>query len=146
MPDPLFQYYLNQNIYDNSATKFILWEYEKYKDPSFDNCNTSIYADCQKEHIFAQNPKPTFPSYGFNTEEEYFANIHRLGNLCLLEEMFNKQCKNKLPNQKVQYYQQSAIPRTKQLGYQVSNREFSKNDIDNITKDIIRFCLNRWKL
>ena len=32
MPDPLFLHYLNQKIYDNPATKFILWEYEKHKD------------------------------------------------------------------------------------------------------------------
>lgn len=100
MPDPLFQHYLNQNIYENPATKFILWEHEKYNDSSFNDYDSCTYVDCQKEHIFAQNPKPTFPSYGFEIEEEYFANIDRLGNLCLLEEKLNKQCRNKLPDQK----------------------------------------------
>ena len=36
---------------------------------------------------------------------EYFANIDRLGNLVLLEAKLNKQCQNKLINQKAQYYQ-----------------------------------------
>jgi len=146
MPDPLFQHYLNQNIYDNPATKFILWEYEKYRNPSFNDCDSFTYVNCQKEHIFAQNPKPTFPSYGFDTEEEYFANIDRLGNLCLLEEKLNKQCQNKLPDQKKQYYQQSGIPRTKQLGFKIDNSGFNRSDIDIITKDIINFCLKRWKV
>jgi len=146
MPDSLFQHYLNQNIYDNPATKFILWEYEKYRNPSFNDCTSSTYADCQKEHIFAQNPKPTFPSYGFSTEEDYFANIDRLGNLCLIEERLNKQCQNKLPDQKKQYYQQSQIPGTRQLGFDIDNSGFTKEDIDTITKDILSFCLERWKI
>ncbi|MDI3497040.1 DUF262 domain-containing protein [Archaeoglobus sp.] len=146
MPDPLFQHYLNQGIYDNPATKYILWEYEKYEDPSFDDCDYELYMDCQKEHIFAKNPKPTFPSYGFSDEEEYFANIDKLGNLCLLEEKMNKQCQNKLINQKTQYYQQSKIRRTKQLGFDIENKGFSKSDINKITKDIIEFSLNRWRV
>ena len=146
MPDPLFQHYLNQNIYDNPATKFILWEFEKYKDQSFDDCNALVYIDCQKEHIFAQKPKPTFPSYGFSDENEYFANIDRLGNLCLLEKNLNKQCQNKLPDQKKKYYQQSKIPRTHQLGFIIDNKGFNKSDIDNITKDIIDFCFKRWSI
>ncbi len=146
MPDPLFQHYLNQSIYDNPAAKFILWEYEKHKNPNFDECNYDLYMDCQKEHIFAQNPKPTFPSYGFSDEEEYFANIDRLGNLCLLEEKLNKQCQNKLPDQKKQYYQQSKIERTKQLGFYIDNKGFNKSDIDIITEEIKNFCLVRWKV
>jgi len=146
VPDPLFQHYLNQNIYDNPATKFILWEYEKHKDPGFDDCKYDLYMDCQKEHIFAQNPKPTFPSYGFSNEEKYFDNIDRLGNLCLLETKLNKQCQNKLINQKVQYYQQSVINRTKQLGFDIYNKGFNKSEIDKITQDIIDFCLKRWKV
>ena len=144
MPDPLFQHYLNQSLYDNPATKFILWEYEKHIDPSFDDYDSALYMDCQKEHIFPQNPRPPFPSYNFADEEEYFANIDRLGNLCLLEKKLNKQCQNKLPDQKKKYYQCSNVSRTKKLGFDIDNNGFTKNDIDNITKDIISFCLKRW--
>ena len=100
----------------------------------------------KKEHIFAQNPKPTFPSYGFSNEEEYFANIDRLGNLCLLEANLNKQSQNKLINQKKQYYQKSNIKLTKQLGFDIDNKEFNKSDIDMRTQDIINFCLIRWQV
>ena len=145
MPDTLFQHYLNQSIYENPATKYILWEYEKYKNPSFNDCDDNLYRKCQKEHIFSQTPRPTFPSYGFNTEEEYFANIDRLGNLCLLEKELNERCKNMPPEQKRTYYQQSNIPRTRQLGYEIDNRGFKKEDIDRITEDIVQFCLKRWR-
>ncbi len=144
MPDPLFQHCLNQSIYENPATKFILWEYEK--NSTFNDCNYQLYMDCQKEHIFAKNPKPTFPSYGFSNEEEYFANINRLGNLCLLETKLNKQCQNKLINQKKRYYQQSKIKRTKQLGFDIDNKGFNKSEIDRITQEIIDFCLARWRV
>ena len=70
----------------------------------------------------------------------------RLGNLCLLETKLNKQCQNKLINQKVQYYQQSVINRTKQLGFDIYNKGFNKSEIDKITQDIIDFCLKRWKV
>jgi len=146
MPDTLFQHYLNQTIYDNPATKFILWEYEKYENSLFEDCNSELYKNCQKEHIFAQNPRPVFPAYGFNDEEEYFANIDRLGNLCLLEEPLNNACQNNLPEQKAQDYQRSNILRTKQLGYDIENRGFNKNNIDQITSDIIDFCLRRWNI
>ena len=146
MPDTLFQHYLNETIYDNRATKFILWEYEKYKNSLFEDYNSELYENFQKEHIFAQNPRPVFPAYGFNDVEEYFANIDRLGNLCLLEETLNKQCQNKLPEQKKGYYQRSRIVITKQLGYEIANNGFNKKHIVQRTKDIIRFCLKRWKI
>jgi len=146
MPDTLFQHYLNQTIYDNRATKFILWEYEKYKNSLFEDYNSELYENFQKEHIFTQNPRPVFPAYGFNDVEEYFANIDRLGNLCLLEETLNKQCQNKLPGQKKEYYQGSRIVRTKQLGYEIANNGFNKNDIVQRTNEIICFCLKRWKI
>jgi len=144
MPDDLFKHYLSQSIYDNPATKFILWEYQKRLDENFNDCDSNLYNDCQKEHVLAQNPKTAFPAYGFSDQEEYVANINRLGNLCLLEQKLNKQCQNQLPEQKKKYYQQSQIPGTKKLGF--SDVPFDKADIDKITQDIINFCLKRWKI
>ncbi|WP_456437792.1 DUF262 domain-containing protein [Desulfurobacterium sp.] len=146
MPEALFQHFLNQNIYDNPATKFILWEYEKHLNPDFNDCDENLYFEYQKEHILARNPRPTFPALGFSNEEEYFASIDKLGNLCLLEAKLNKQCQNKLPDQKKQYYRQSKLERTKQLGFYIDNKGFSKEDIDMATEDIVNFCLERWNV
>ncbi|MCR4424460.1 MAG: DUF262 domain-containing protein [candidate division WOR-3 bacterium] len=146
MPDTLFQHTLNQPIYNNPATKFILWEYEKHRNSSFNDCDSSLYKDCQIEHIFAQNPRFAFPAYEFNNEGEYLENIHRLGNLCLLESNLNALCQDNLPEQKARYYQRSNIPRTRDMGCDISNRRFDRNKIDQITEDIIKFCLDRWRL
>ncbi len=146
MNDLTFQLYLNGNLYKNPATKYILWEYEKYLNSSFDDCNYNLYKTCQIEHIFPENPTLCFPAYGFNNEEEYKANIHRLGNLCLLEANLNSLCGNRPPINKVQYYQRSNVPRTRQLGYNISNNGFNKEDIEKLTKEIIDFCLKRWEV
>jgi len=146
MDDPTFQHYLNGSLYKNPAAKYILWEYEKYLDSSFNDCNYSLYKICQVEHIFPEEPTLKFPAYQFNDEREYIGNIHRLGNLCLLEENINKKIQNKIPQNKIQGYQKSAISRTRQLGYYIDNNGFDKEDINRITKEIIDFCLKRWKI
>mgnify|MGYP000262271778 CR=1 FL=1 len=146
MDDVEFHHYLNGNLYGNPAVKYILWEYEKYLDSSFDDCNYEIYKICQIEHIFPKEPTLSFPAYQFNDERDYVANIHRLGNLCLLEEKINKGIQNEIPQNKSKEYQQSAISRTKQLGYDISNKGFYKGNIDKITDEIIDFCLKRWSI
>lgn len=146
MDDPTFQHYLNGSLYKNPAVKYILWEYEKHLNSSFDDCNYTLYKTCQVEHIFPEEPTFSFPAFQFDDEREYVANIHRLGNLCLLEEKINKRIQNKTPQGKTHDYQQSAIPRTKQLGYDISNKGFDKRNIEEITKEIIDFCLKRWSI
>jgi hypothetical protein len=145
MDDNEFQHHLNLSMYRNEATKYILWEYEKLNDPSFKSDDFDLYKDAQVEHIFAETPTINFPGSGFQDERMYDENIHRLGNLLLLEERLNKSVQNKVPVDKAPYYQQSEVTRTKKLGFVISNRGFTKSDIDSTTKDIIAFCVNRWK-
>jgi len=146
MDDAEFQHSLNKNLHGNPAVKYILWEYEKHLDSSFDDCDYELYRMCQIEHIFPEKHTLRFPAYQFSDERDYVANIHRLGNLCLLEEKINKRIQNKIPQNKSKDYQQSAIPRTKQLGYNISNNGFYKGNIDKITNEIIDFCLKRWNI
>ncbi|MCD6255698.1 MAG: HNH endonuclease [Deltaproteobacteria bacterium] len=147
MDDAEFQHSLNKNLHGNPAVKYILWEYEKHLDSSFDDCDYELYRMCQIEHIFPEKHTLRFPAYQFSDERDYVANIHRLGNLCLLEEKINKRIQNKIPQNKSKDYQQSAIPRTKQLGYNISNKGFYKGkNIDKITNEIIDFCLKRWNI
>jgi hypothetical protein len=150
MDDDLLRHRLiNERMYKNPATKYILWEYEKYLDSSFDDCNSHLYKICQVEHIFPQTPTFDFPAYGFNSREDYDANIHRLGNLCLLEESLQKHCGNKLPQAKAQNcYPQSNVPRTRNRlsAYININNRFTKEDIDELSEEIADFCLKRWKV
>lgn len=146
MPDPEFQHYLNGGLYKNPGTKYILWEYEKYLEPETNECDAELYKKCQVEHILPQRPTFAFPGYGFESEEDYISYVNKLGNLCLLEETLNKKCQNKVPEQKKEYYQESHLPRTKDLAYKIGISGFKKDDIERTTKDIIEFCLKRWSI
>ena len=146
MPDPMFQHSLGESLYDNPATKYILWEYESAINPSFNTCDQTLFLNCQKEHVFAQTPKPSFPGFGFKDEVEYFEKINKIGNICLLESTLNKQCQNKLPPDKAKFYQRSNILSTKKLGFDIPLKGFNKNDVIKRTLDIIKFALTRWKV
>lgn len=146
MDNPQFQHCLNGSLYGNPAVKYILWEYEKHLRNSFNDCDYATYKDCQIEHIFPESPTFNFPAYGFTDEGDYVANIHRLGNLCLLKGQTNKSIQNKIPQSKSQAYQQSTIPRTQQLGWDIGSKGFFKKDIDKKTDDIVGFCLSRWRI
>jgi len=147
MSDTEFRNYLNGNMYGNEATKYILWEYEKSQEPSFDDCNYDTYKILQKEHIYAPGLWNTLnlKALGFKDSMEYLQDANRFGNLCLLEEGINKRIWNKIPKIKSTDYQQSGVPGTKKLGYHISNQDFTKSDIDHRTEQIMNFCMSRWK-
>lgn len=147
MPDTEFRNHLNGNMYNNEATKYILWEFEKSQNPLFNDCDYNLYTILQKEHIFSPQIWETLnlQALGFKDAMEYLWSCNRLGNLTLLEEKINKRIWNKLPQIKASEYQQSSVPGTKRLGYQISNQGFTKADIDRRTTQIIDFCVSRWK-
>jgi len=147
MSDTEFRNYLNGSMYGNEATKYILWEYEKSQDLSFNDCDYDAYKILQKEHILAPGlwTDLNLAALGFQDSMEYLLNANRLGNLCLLEEKINKRIWNKVPKIKSNDYQQSNVPGTKRLGYHISNQDFTKSDIDQRTEQIINFCMNRWR-
>jgi hypothetical protein len=146
MRDTELQTYLNRDMYGNPAVKYILWEFEKYQKPSFNDLDFDLYKNVQIEHIFPEEPTFSFPAYEFQDESEYINNIHRLGNLTLLEESINKRIGNKIPLDKASEYQTSNVPGTKKLGFNISNCGFNKNSIEERTKELVNFCLQRWKL
>jgi len=146
MWDTEFQWYLNADIYGNPAVKYILWEIEKHQASSFDEWNFDLYRNVQVEHIFPGEPTFGFPAYGFQDEVEYRNNINKSGNLTLLEELINKRIGNKIPQDKASDYQKSNITGTKRLGFDISNRGFNKDNIEARTKQLVNFCLWRWKL
>jgi len=147
MSDAELRNFLNGSMYGNEATKYILWEYEKSQDSSFDDCDYDFYKILQKEHILAPDLWTTLnlSALGFKDAMEYLLNANRLGNLCLLEEKINKRIWNKIPKIKSNDYEQSGVPGTKKLGYHISNQDFIKNDIDKRTIQVIDFCVSRWK-
>jgi len=150
MPDTEFRRYLNGYMYGNEATDYILWEYEKSQNPTFNERNYGLFKILQKEHIFQPELHTTLnvQAYGFKDNFDYYTNVHRLGNLCLLEGRINKKLGRMgliPPERKATEYQQSSVPTTKQLGHRLNNRNFTKNDIDIRTNQIMDFCANRWR-
>jgi hypothetical protein len=147
MPEAEFRTFLKGSMYSNEATKYILWEYEKNQDTSFNDSDYAFYKTLQKEHILSPNLWNTLNllALGFKDSMDFFAFVYTLGNLLLLEEKINKRIGDKVPRSKSSEYQTSAVPSTRKLGYHLSNNDFTKNDIDDRTKLIIDFCVNRWK-
>jgi len=146
MWDTEFQTYLNGNMYGNPAVKYILWEFEKRQADSFDEWNFGLYRDVQIEHVFPGEPTLSFPAYEFQDEVKYRNNMNRLGNLTLLEELINKRIGNKIPQDKAPDYQKSNMPGTRKLGFDISNHGFNKDTIEERTKQLVDFCLQRWEL
>lgn len=144
MPDAQFGGSLSQSLYGNPAVKYILWQYEKDQDPSFDDANAVLYRDLEIDHVFPQTPTFNFPAHSFDDGSSYFLSIDKLGNLTLLEKGLNGSAYQKMPEKKPAYYQQSKVAGTKKLGFFIDNRGFTKEDIDARNKAIIDFCIRRW--
>jgi hypothetical protein len=143
--DAEFQAALERDMYPNPATKYILWEYGCSQVQMAER-DHRFYNTLQKEHVFAQDTTKGFPSSGFLDAVEYEGNIDRLGNLLLLEGDINDRIKNKTPENKVHFYEDSRFPETKQKGYEISTGGFFKSSIDRRTAEIAKFCLSRWRL
>lgn len=56
-------------------------------------CNSNLYEKLTIEHIFPKDPTFYFPSHKFQNKQEYLSNLHKIGNLILLEEKINKRIK-----------------------------------------------------
>lgn len=144
MWDDNFRSYLTQPLYGNPATKYILWEFEKSQDPSFNDCDYRFYKDLQIDHVLPQTPTFSFPAYDFEDMFKYYSEVDKIGNLTLLEEKINKKIRNKPPQSKINEYLSSNVPETKRLGSHISNAGFNKKDIADRMKKIIDFCTKRW--
>ena len=144
MPDSEFQAYLSRWISNNPAVKYILWEFEKQKNPVFNDCDFDFYEKLQVEHVFPVTLSFSLPAYGFDGDNEYWENIYKLGNLILLEKNINIRVSNKAIMEKSRDYLDSNIPSTKELGFKISNYGLFKNDVSNKTSEITNFCLSKW--
>lgn len=149
MSDSEFQFSLDGIMYYNPATKYILWEFEKHKNSSFDDCNYDLYKKVEREHVFSRNISFKFPAHGFSDEADYINNINRLGNLILLERNINRsiaRLQPPVPSNKASHYQKSQLSEPKRIGSQISNYGFKKGDIDTRTREIAEFCKQRWRI
>lgn len=128
--------YLGANVYQNGAVKYILSEY------SNDNQNLDSYRDWQVEHIFSSDPNFEPTSYGFAEDYDYEKN--RLGNLGVLEAGINKGIGNSAPINKVDGYLKSRVSDTRNLGGEIQQGNFTKDNVDKRRERIIEFCITRF--
>jgi len=136
MNDHSFRKYLDVDIYRNHAVKYILSEY------SNDNPDIDTYMNLTIEHIFSEDPNYKPSSYGFDEDYEYEKN--RLGNLTLLEQELNKG--NDSPKNKVPSYLKSIVSDTQNIAGEIQKGKFSKDNVDTRRKDIINYCVKRFKI
>lgn len=130
--------YLDGALYGNGAVKYILSEYSK---GSYD---VETYKSFQIEHIFSKDPNFEVGSYGFAEDYDYEKN--RIGNLGLLEQGLNNGVSNLPPINKVSGYLKSIVTETRNIGGEIQNGNYNKDNVDSRRKRIIDFCIERFKL
>lgn len=135
-----FNYYQ----YDRNIIKYILWQYEKYRNKKFNSNNIKLYSTVEIEHTFSQDTSTSFPAFNFIDKDEYSNKIQDIGNLCLLEGPLNKISNNLIPERKSEHYQKSIVPSTKSLGFKIENHGYKKEDIIERGEKIRNFCKDKW--
>lgn len=144
-PDAAIDSYLRTDVFRNAYTKYVLWEFSSFRSLENGNGDYDLYRDLQVEHIFPQEPSFDVTSYGFENEEDYFANIHQFGNLCLLERSINTSASNDAPLAKAsQHYGRSQVRATRLLGEEIQNSGFSKPQLQVRTDQIVNFVKQNW--
>jgi hypothetical protein len=158
MNDSEFKNRLNTNIYGNRALKHMFIEYDEYLLIK-DQLNEYTLNDLIElnnttpttEHIFPQEAPFSLPNKGFNTEQDYLNQIHRLGNLLILEKSINSQCKNHIPDKKIvdtKLYSNSKFLAVQKFTAEQKNAgvNFDSCNIDERTIKLSDFCLKRWMI
>jgi len=130
--------YLDGALYNNGAVKYILLEYNG------EHFDIETYKNFQVEHIFSKEPNFDPSSYGFSEDYDYEKN--RIGNLGLLEQGINVGLSNLPPINKVSGYLNSIVTETRNLAGEIQKGNFCKENVESRRKDIITFCINRFKI
>ena len=97
------------------------------------------------EHILAQNPTFAPRALGFKNKEDFIDFEHNLGNLTILERSLNSSIQNKSAIDKVEAYGKSTFIMTKMIGSEIDTKKtFTKTELNERTKLIAEYCLERW--
>ncbi|EKT4550709.1 DUF262 domain-containing protein [Flavobacterium psychrophilum] len=97
------------------------------------------------EHILAQTPTFAPRALGFKNKEDFIDFEHNLGNLTILERSLNSSIQNKSAIDKVEAYGKSTFIMTKMIGSEIDTKKtFTKTELNERTKLIAEYCLERW--
>ena len=139
---------LNGYIYGNRALPHIFIDYcEKIegRNYSINRLKRFVAQQPTVEHILSQTPKFTYKSVGFKGGEDFLEHKDTLGNVTILEKAINSTVQNKIPLEKVPYYDRSKYKMTNKLSSSIYNKKkFDKKDIEERTKDLVDIISKRW--
>lgn len=148
MPRGTFEAFLQDWIYHNQALVHIFTRYcEKLQNKSFALNELKALEKMSPtiEHILSREPKFTFKSVGFKNRDDFEASANNLGNLSVVEKSINSAAQNKMPLEKVPYYDTSKYKMTQILATSIStNKKFTKQDINNRTGELANYILDTW--
>ncbi len=148
MPKEEFQSHLYGWIFGNRALNHIFLDYcENLKKVEFtiEELHTISNKNPNIEHILAQTPTFAPRSLGFKNKEDFIDFEHTLGNLTILERSLNSSVQNKNAIDKVDTYGKSVFKMTKMVGSEIdSKKTFSKLELQERTKVLAEYCLERW--
>lgn len=148
MPRGTFEVFLQEWIYGNQALVHIFTKYcEKLQNRSFTLSELKALEKMSPtiEHILSREPKFTFKSVGFKGSEDFEAYADTLGNLSIIEKAINSAAQNKMPLEKVPYYDTSKYKMTQILATSISaNKNFTKQDINSRTSELANYISDAW--
>jgi hypothetical protein len=138
---------LRGHVYGQGFTKYVLWTFAVFQDPEVDALDYELFADCQLEHVLPQDAS-TFDSttFGFESDEEYEAAKHSLGNLTPLEKRLNQRAQNVPPVGKAMVYADSRIASNRVLGTRIRAAGFKRQTQSERTDEIVRFFKAQWPI
>lgn len=159
MDDGLFASRVSQDqLYKNLGLKRILYAVEDSVRESIGAAALTLQdlvaleaAGTSIEHIFPQEPSFGLRAYQFKTREHYEGEIHKAGNLTLLEGSLNSSCRNQSIEIKVtkpELYRASGFEMTRSLAAKAVNAQpaFSLAGLESRSVDIANVCLSAWPL
>ena len=103
-----------------------------------------LFNSCQVDHILPQEPMIDIATCGFTSGEEYFSEIDRFGNLCLLVQELNGGAGNVPLAVKADFYQRSHLTATKLLGHRLEKTQFGRKDIEDRLDRLVAFFRSHW--
>lgn len=162
MGDDLFRQRLRENVYENNeGARFILLEWEEKVRRDAGGAGATIAelkalreSEPTIDHVLAQERTFALDGRNFRDVDHYAEQLHRLGNLTLVEKRINSSAQKKTPEQKASddpLYKASAYASTRRLGVDVSaslanGQPFGANQVDLRTTALLDFCMARWPI
>jgi hypothetical protein len=152
MPSEKFRSRLNEDMYSNAGTLRILLAVEEgfRKSPySIEDLASLIRDGITIEHIIPQSPSFGIKAYGFHSEASYDENVHRIGNLLLLETKVNSACSNNSVEAKIStptLYGRSGFQSVLVLAAEHAGKTpaYSRIAILDRSAEIANFAVDHW--